>query len=72
METRTPPPTTPPGMLSSIVLPPGRGITDPGGSRFDAVCAPLRICRRTGTVGGIKVAPLTVKRKVVCMKKDYR
>ena len=36
----------------------GRAKTLPEGRRSDGLAAPLRIWRRTGTVGGTKVAPL--------------
>ena len=49
------------GMLISIVLCAGRGITLPEGSRSCARCAPLRICRSTGTVGGMNDAMLMKK-----------
>ena len=49
------------GMLISIALCAGSGITLPGGSRSWARCAPLKICRSTGTVGGMNDALLMKK-----------
>ena len=49
------------GKESSIVAFEGRTKTEPDGSRSDADCAPLMICRRTGTEGDVKVAPLMKK-----------
>lgn len=52
-------PIDPPGIEISITLLGGNVYTDPAGSRSVAVLAPLMICRRTGSVGGWNVAPLT-------------
>lgn len=52
-------PSEPPGMVISITLLGGKVYTDPFGMRSCAVCAPLRIWRRTGTVGGLNVALFT-------------
>ena len=53
-------PMDPPGIEISMTLLGGNVYTDPAGSRSVAVLAPLMICRRTGSVGGSNVAPLTV------------
>ena len=47
-------------MEISITLFGGRGYTDPGGNNCCGVDAPLMIWRSTGTLGGMKVALLTV------------
>ena len=49
------------GKESSIVAFEGRTKTEPDGSKSDADCAPLMICKRTGTEGDVKVAPLMKK-----------
>ncbi len=56
----TPPPTTPPGIDNSMVELDGREKTDPEGRRSPALLAPLRICNRTGVLGAVNWAPLTV------------
>jgi hypothetical protein len=53
----TGPPTAPPGIVSSTLLFGSRPYMLPGGRSSDAVLAPLRIWRRTGTVGGLKGVP---------------
>ena len=55
----------PPGMETSITLLGGSVYTEPLGKSDLASCAPLRIWRRTGVLGGWKTAPFTVKRPVV-------
>ena len=59
------PPATPAGKLISMVELPGKGKTLPEGRRSVASDAPLKIWRRTGTVGGTKVVPLMVNDKLV-------
>ena len=50
--------TSPPGIETSMTEFSGRVYTLPGGRRDCAVRLPLRICRRTGILGGTKGAPL--------------
>ena len=50
--------TSPPGIETSMTEFRGRVYTLPGGRRDCAVRLPLRICRRTGILGGTKGAPL--------------
>ena len=49
------------GSVISMLLRAGRGMTLPEGRRSCARCAPLRICKSTGTVGGVNVALLMKK-----------
>ena len=49
---------SPPGIETLMTEFRGRVYTLPGGRRDCAVRLPIRICRRTGTVGGTKLAPL--------------
>ena len=49
----------PPGMVISMTLFGGKVYTDPFGKSSCDVRAPLRIWRRTGTVGGVNVALFT-------------
>ena len=58
------PPAAPAGILNSIDFPSGNGMILPLGNRSAAFCAPLRICNKTGTVGGTKTTPLTLKSRV--------
>jgi hypothetical protein len=58
-------PIEPPGIDISMTLFGGKTYTDPEGSNDCAVDAPLRIWRSTGTLGGVKVALLTMKSKAV-------
>ena len=50
--------TSPPGIETSMTEFSGRVYTLPGGRRDCAVRLPLRICRRTGILGGMKGTPL--------------
>jgi hypothetical protein len=45
-------------MEISTLLFGGRLYTIPFGRRLWAVWVPLKICKRTGVVGGVKLAPL--------------
>ena len=53
--------TSPPGIETKMTEFSGRVCTLLGGRRDCAVRSPLRICRRTGTEGDVKVAPLMKK-----------
>lgn len=51
----------PPGMVTSTLLLYGRLKMEPDGISVAGGMLPLRICRSTGTVGGMNAVPLIVK-----------
>lgn len=71
MRNKSPPtglPMDPLGNDISMTLFGGSTYTEPTGSKLVGVKAPLIICSRTGSVGGVKVAPFMVKWKFVKLK----